>query len=1057
MSHESVTISCQHTLTLTMRFLVIIALASVCLSLPAADGFSFNWTDEPDNMKLVGAEGMESEYTICRLSVRGGLYMPSEPVRLSLVRPAQPVRNAENGSLVAVPITTAQFDPTEDGFVHPKAPRRIALTAGVEPTLTPLASFAIAGDEWSGTLLLPEAFGLYAVLLQRTDGTRSVLGSIARVPKPQPRLGRWRQVMGELEMPGGYVWHRAHDEDAILAAMARAGVGLVRKEIQSGLAKPEDGETDAGQGLDPLFAAARAHGVQVMITAGCHQDIPLRNAGVNISHQLPPSFDPMLTKWFAAFARRHWSGGESGLWAMEHFNEPWEPVGISGWNSDSQRYRQLLKCLHDGAKSVDKRILIAGTSSVMNTEDKLLSGDSREHMQMLDLMSDHYVSLFAAYGPRVAEKHGIVSGETETWGAHSQVLVAQFMTQFLSNGQKWINPAKVMWKAAPGLDRDLVPRGKDKEYRVGVVTPHPATVGLAVWNAIIQDREFKRMAFTTHLPYLFQFGEDGDARLVLYGRPTSTGSGRMEDYPWWQVLQGPTGAMTIPDPQRVLEARDLNGNPLPRAADGSLRVSMDTSAYYLWSAKGAGTVIEAVRAGIIEGIRAVHIAPNGIRPDRASGQILPVTLHNVLNRPVRGVLRVASINPQVALTYSADVALTTGSDQTVEVPVPQAVGGLPVRIEFAGDGFAATTATEVIQTTVISKGAPADAASWASRPGATVIRAQGKVVGSEMEAVWLPFVQKKEVTVPTRRGEVKLAWDDRALHIHATVDAASVRPRPRLATRQDDAYFYNDAWIENRFGALRPHIRFLKWNNSKERKIWGGENRPWWVDPTAEPGWKEYQDFLASRPDMKRLIDSGEAKKWAEAGDKGSVAHLNYVYLPDTPMIDHLPFQGDAFQFAIDVDQPDEVMRKTHDLTYPADAMPKYWTAVPDSDYEFSLYLCDDGKPELWCLMAPGVPRGHYFPRQERGRINQHAVIADTAVVHIDGRTIYRASIPWSVLGGKPWPVESNVGFTFTFNAADGGHVGFGGGSGATKMNSLTMHPYWQPKPSNTIRWTVLP
>jgi hypothetical protein len=129
---------------------------------------------------------------------------------------------------------------------------------------------------------------------------------------------------------------------------------------------------------------------------------------------------------------------------------------------------------------------------------------------------------------------------------------------------------------------------------------------------------------------------------------------------------------------------------------------------------------------------------------------------------------------------------------------------------------------------------------------------------------------------------------------------------------------------------------------------------------------------------------------------------------------------------------------------------------VPDTDYEFSLYLCDDGKPELWCLLAPGVPRGHYFPRQERGKVNQHAVKAECFVVHENSRTTYRASIPWNALGGKPWVAGSDVGFTFAFNAADGGGIGFGGG-GATKMNSLTMHPYWLPKSSNTIRWQLQP
>ena len=1034
-----------------MRTLFIALLAVLCLPLPAEDAFAKEWAGDRANLTVIGASGQEAEYTICRLSVRGGLYFPGEAVRLSLVRPANPVKSAEGGSLEAVAFNTAQYDPTETGFVFAAGARRIALTSGIPLATTALSTFETSGDEWRGAVQVPESFGMYAVLLKRADGTRTVLGNVARVPKPQPRVGPWRQIMGEWGLPGLEYWAHGY-EAGIASALARSGIGLVRREVMSGLAKPEDGDRDAGGDHDALFAACREQGLRVMATVGSHGDVPLRDAGVWMARQLPPTHDPMLTKWYASFARRHWTGGETGLWAVEHFNEPWEPVGISGWNSDSQRYRQLLKCIHDGVKSVDKRILIAGTSSVMNTEDKLLSGESRDHMRMLDLMTDHYVSLWAAYGPRVAEKHGIVTGETETWGAHSQVLLTQFMCQFLSGGQKWLNPAtpSMKWSAAPGLDRDLVsPDPNKKPPAVGVVIPTPTTFAMAIWNALIQDREFKRLVFTRHLPYLYQFGGDADARFVLCGRVTTTGSGRTNDYPWWQVHLGPTGTIALSDPGKVIEIRDHNGNPQPRQADGGYRLIMDTSSYYLWSAKGAQAVVAAVEAGQVTGLRAVHIAPNGVHPGADGGTVLPVGLHNALNRTVRGTMSVTSLNPQVKLEFTREVELPAGADATIAVPLPGAVAiGLPLRFVYAPAGCEPTTHTEVVQTTVISKASPADATAWAALPGATVIRPQGEVKGSEIESIWLPFVEKKEVSVPTRRGEVKLAWDDKALHVSASVDAAAIRLRPRLATRKDDDYFYNDAWVERRFGALRPHQRFLSINEKKE--LWEDGR---WLDATTQPGWKEFQDFLAKQPEMKRRIEDGSAKRWAAAS--GSINHLNYIYIPDSPMIDHLPFQGDSFQFAIDVDQPGEAMTKTHDLTYPTDILPAYWTAVPDSDYEFGLYLCDDGKPELWCLLAPGVPRGHYFCRQERGKLNQHAVQAECSVANADGRTTYRASIPWSELGGKPWPARSDVGFTFAFNAADGGSVGFGGA--ATKMNSLTMHPYWQPKPSNTIRWTVLP
>lgn len=1033
------------------------------MAAPLQAQFKVSWTTDEENLKIVGAKSIENEYTISRLSVRGGLYLPGEKVTLSLARPAKPAQDATGGKIKAVAFNTSQFDATENGFVHPSGARRIELTAGVPVMETPLSSFKVGGDEMSGEVVLPDAYGMYALVLARPDGTSTLLGSIARVPKPQPRIGPYRQIMGEWGLPGGERWARVHNDKEVAQALTRAGIGLVRKEIQSGIAKVGDPKDGMNGGLDDFFAANRDADIQVMITAGSHTDPDRKAAGAWMTRQLPPSYDPQITQWYANFARRYWSGGESGLWAMEHFNEPWEPEGISGWNSDSQRYRQILKCLHDGVKSVDPRIKVVGTGSVMNTEDKLLSGDSREFIGMLDLLSDHYVSLCAAYGARVAEKYGIASGETETWGVHSQVLVGQFMTQFLSNGQKWINPAHedMLWDVARGNDRDLANNPMKEAKTVGVITPTPTVVAMAVWNAMIQDREFKRLAFTDHIPYLYQFGEDNDARLVLCGRLISINSKRVQDNPWWQLKEGPTGDFGLPDPQRVIDVRDLNGNPMPREADGGYKLVLDTRSYYLSSAKGAAAVIEAVGAGEVRGLRAVHIAPGGVDGVEA-GATLPVTLHNFLNRSVTGQLSAKGLNPRKPVAFASKMEIAAGADAVAKITLAADLfGGLPMQFVFTPDdkALAPTQWTEVIQPTVISRlTASADNTKWESLPGATVFRPEGDVKVDEIEAIWLPFVQKEKMTIAARRGEVKLAYDQTGLHIVATVDAKSIRQRPRLATRDDDAYFRNQARDDAQFAELRPYVKFLAIRN--DGKIWGGDKREWYVTASEEPGWKEYQDFLESKPELKRLVKSGEAKRWAEAqGQAGkSTEQFKYVYLPGgAGFEDQLPFNGDSFQFAINVDPASEAMTKTHDLKYPSTGLPAYWGSVPDTDYEFSLYQCSDGKAELWCLLAPGVPRGHYYPHQERGKINQHAVKAECSVTNADGATTYRTTIPWSELGGEAWSAGSDVGFTFVFHAADGGGVAFGEAAGATKSNGLTLHPYWISTPSNTIRWTLMP
>ena len=39
-----------------------------------------------------------------------------------------------------------------------------------------------------------------------------------------------------------------------------------------------------------------------------------------------PKYDADYGKWVRAFVGRYWSGGEAGLWAIDHWNEPWEPA-----------------------------------------------------------------------------------------------------------------------------------------------------------------------------------------------------------------------------------------------------------------------------------------------------------------------------------------------------------------------------------------------------------------------------------------------------------------------------------------------------------------------------------------------------------------------------------------------------------------------------------------------------------------------------------------------------------------------------------------------------------
>jgi hypothetical protein len=659
------------------------------------------------------------------------------------------------------------------------------------------------------------------------------------------------------------------------------------------------------------------------------------------------------------------------------------------------------------------------------------------------------VSLPTAYGAPVAAKHGIITGETETWGVHSQVLAAQFMTQFLSNGQRFINPTTpdMMWQQI-GVDKIHGRQGDP-----GVVTPMPASVTFAAWNAFVQGRVFERIVFTDHLPYLYQFGSDDDARFVLVGKLTSTGSGRLRDYPWHQMLKGPNGTITIRDAGNALEIRDLSGNVIERGGNGTYELAMDTRAYFVEPRGDAAEVVRTIRDARIDGIRPVHIAPQMLpaAPTAEKPVELPVHVHNVYNRPISGRFKVKSLADQTPLNFTAAVEIDAGETLEVRVPVAKAPAtGLPLTFTFIAENGEPAEHAEVVHVTGIERGSMAvgPGGGWDDVRPVTVLKAEGESDVDAIDRIWLPFIEHDDRPTEAKRGEVRLAWDDEHLYISAIVDDAGLTPKKRLAAWDEDQYFWGKH-IEKKLEPLEPYAKFLNFRPRKDRM----------KQAKQDPDWPAYQEFLDENPQLKKLANNRMVRAYfyvkAQRPD-ASLEELNFHYCQIAPNFQgDLPFNGDTFQFAFDFDAPDERMTATHDLTYPAEDLPTNWMSLPDTDYEFALYQCEDGRPELWCLLAPGIPRGHHYPHQKRSEVDQHAVEAESSVTHADGRTTYRVAIPWHALGVDEPKAGMDFGFTFRFNADQGGGVEFGDRAGATKMNGLTLHPYWKPSPSNTIRWQL--
>ena len=176
---------------------------------------------------------------------------------------------------------------------------------------------------------------------------------------------------------------------------------------------------------------------------------------------------------------------------------------------------------------------------------------------------------------------------------------------------------------------------------------------------------------------------------------------------------------------------------------------------------------------------------------------------------------------------------------------------------------------------------------------------------------------------------------------------------------------------------------------------------------------------------------------------------MPYVYAKSPEW--NIPFRRDRLQIALDVTDG------WHDLAPTTDKVPYGFHAVPDSDYEYSLYLCSDGKSEFWRQLAPGVPRIHDWPRQPRGPKTTGPVPGAKHVVKLDGSVYtYELAIPREELATLKLQPGTTFGLMLRAGNQKGPHCDYGIAKAITKSNGLTLHPYWERSSNCAARWTLV-
>ena len=287
---------------------------------------------------------------------------------------------------------------------------------------------------------------------------------------------------------------------------------------------------------------------------------------------------------------------------------------------------------------------------------------------------------------------------------------------------------------------------------------------------------------------------------------------------------------------------------------------------------------------------------------------------------------------------------------------------------------------------------------WKDIPGVTIFGKDDSV--DSIEVLRRPWLALKESHPGLVSGRLKMAWDDDYLYVSAEVNDPTNQKNARpMEGRDENKYFHSKA--------------------SDEREPYKG-----WLAKNA-PG--------------------------------RSFAEVPYVYAdnpenPRQPDLPTIPFRRDRLQLGFDVTEG------WHDMDGDADRVPYGFHAVPDTDYEFSLYGCEGGKSELWRHLAPGVARINDWPRQPRGKNTTGAVKEARHAVKRNGSLyVYELAIPKSAISDLKLEPGTDFGFTFKIGNGEGANAEYGRDKAVTKTNGLTLHPYWEPHSNCGVRWTLIP